>query len=109
MTEQELGIAKKIAEIEGVEIQCDRDDSGNLTSVYEPADDNGWCNVYNPFCWSMLGQLLVKYKVTVNLVGSYYCTQIAHNGIGTCEDNSLGYSPSLPSAILECIIKSQEK
>ena len=98
MSKQELAIAKKIAEIEGVK-----------SPTFRMPFDEYIGRHYNPFDWSILGPLMIKYKVTVNLVGSYYCAQVAYNGVGTCENNSLGYSPSLPCAILECIIKSQEE
>jgi len=109
MNKQELEIAKKIAEIEGHWFTVSRDNIPYILTDFIESPNHPLPTYYNPFDWSILGPLMIKYKVTVNLVGSYYCAQVAYNGVGTCENNSLGYSPSLPCAILECIIKSQEE
>jgi hypothetical protein len=108
MNKEQLEIAKKIAEIEGITLF----EKGE--HLLTP-DRNGYmshnritCDWYNPFDWSVCGKLLEKYWITVNISGSYYCTQSAFKGIGTCEDDSLGYSNHLPTAILQCVIAINE-
>ena len=112
MNKQELEIAKKIAEIEGIEL------TKQISTAPETGEEAEWYSVsdasslaeheelYNPFSWSILGPLMVKYDVEP----SYHNTKLIDiricGGAGisavTCKTKG-----EIPSAILECIIKSQ--
>jgi len=95
MSKQELAIAKKIAEIEGVK-----------SPTFRMPFDEYIGRHYNPFDWSILGPLMVKHEIEVDYVDSsayirsnesaYKCWALF-----SCKEE-------VPRAILECIIKSQE-
>jgi len=102
MNKQELAIAKKIAEIEGIELREHSHSLYGFKSVYKP--EGGIWQEYNPFDWSILGPLMVRHKVGIS-----YDNQFVF--IDSSFDYSASYYKSdedLPRAILECIIKSQE-
>ena len=97
MNKSELEIARKIAEIDGksvINVQ------GFLKeTVHDMLID------YNPFDWSILGPLIVEYFVCINTVFNYV---FITTGIKRTEVH-FDHKSELPKAILECIIKSQEK
>lgn len=103
MNKQELEIAKKIAQIEfnsanySIEMRSDCVVVRNLLRP-EPY-------IYNPFDWPILGPLMVKYDVGVH-TESGLCVIEGVTGIYSSE---FGLKEDIPRAILECIIKSQEK
>ena len=114
MNKQELAIAKKIAEIESVEL------TKQISTVPETGEEVEWYSVsdvsslaeyeelYDPFNWSILGPLMVKYKVIPDFnfnsaVVVNYDTQLSFEVYSHDESEE-----SMKQAILECIIKSQE-
>lgn len=105
MNKEELEIAKKIAEIEGVELV---EHKGGF--LYK--NRNGYMFVngvtmewYNPFDWSVLGPLSVKYEVSIQHTLSYvFITQGWHDVEVHFENKD-----EIPHAILKCIIKAKEK
>jgi hypothetical protein len=105
MNKQELAIAKKIAEIEGVDVKfiC-----GRLCEMHMDGNEHLPCAYYNPFDWSILGPLMVKHKVIPDFnfnsaVVVNYDTQLSFE-VDAHDENE----ESMKQAILECIIKSQE-
>jgi len=110
MTEQELGIAKKIAEIEGFNASIIHkmgdpllDFAVHIESPSDFREPKVWFKEYNPFCWSILGRLMVKYGVSLLKEGGYY--KVVPEGMAFSIDC---LPKNLEQAILECIIKSQE-
>jgi len=111
MNEQELEIAKKIAEIEGVQVNkefttnCKTGKTVQCLS-YLPINTNFIEEMYNPFNWSILGSLMVKYKVEILYAEEYVAIL---DGYG--EDLFWEYfedENDIPRAILKCIITSQD-
>jgi hypothetical protein len=106
MNKQDLEITMKIAEIEGLDFtdECRAD---FLTGIKENYIKVFNCQEYNPFDWSILGPLMVKYKVEI-----FYdemtsqITEFGFNFIGNVPFND---ESEIPRAILECIIKSKEQ
>jgi len=104
MNKQELEIAKKIAGIDGVEVEQYNDKlmiSVNLKycfAEYTPKE-------YNPFSWSILGPLMVKYEIEVDFVDS--SVYIRSNEMSYKYWALFSCKEEIPSAILKCIIKSQ--
>ena len=86
----DLELCKKIAEIEGVnlhEIMCgDR----NVLLFSENAE------FYNPFDWSLLGPMMIKYEVSVNFQRMTIENEV--HRFDFCDINDL------PRAILEFIV-----
>jgi len=101
MTEQELEIAKKIAEID-----FSADDGYSVSAKYGAiwVSNSYTCgqNEYNPFSWSILGPLMVKYGVSLLKEDWYY--KVVPEGMAFSIDC---LPKNLEQAILECIIKSQ--
>lgn len=108
MNKEQLAIARKIAEIEGVEYRVDTDAGVKTVSTLKRwVEGNKKCctwTEYNPFDWSILGPLMLKWEVSIDRpCERVYVTQ----GWKELEINFSGES-EIPQAILECIIKSQE-
>jgi hypothetical protein len=106
MNKQQLEIAKKIAEIEGVSV-IDWKEEWSINTLYESDKwGNGICE-YNPFDWSILGPLMVKYGVEIikPFVDDEMRRIFIARDIGITAKNN----EEITQAILECVIKSQEK
>ena len=101
MTMTKLELIKRIAEIEGIELL------GPNKLNHQPINGRG-CIPYNPFDWSILGPLILKYEVTITH-GRY--PNGDYDGLAQIKgfDRAIAFSKEeIPIAILECIIKSQE-
>ena len=105
--EYKLELCRKIAEIELKALNLDHENEGCAEPTYTAPKE------YNPFDWSLLGPLMVKYKVDIDhdmekAGGEVHAWGRGHMGtltiLGCCEFDS---DEELPQAILECIIESQ--
>lgn len=100
MNEQELEIAKKIAEIEATDVSL------RFNNLYYSETAYGFIKEYNPFNWSILGSLMVKHKVEILYAEEYVAIL---DGYGEdlfwefFEDEN-----DIPRSILECIITSKD-
>ena len=99
MNKQELTIAKKIAEIECLDTKICELDGVTFLAHIKPC----WTE-YNPFDWSVLGLLMLKYVVSINSRDRF--VEINTDKIECWVDFSA--KEGIPHAILECIIKSKE-
>ena len=99
---EHVQIARRIAEIEGVCDTIDRDGMPyqivELLGVIAPFE-------YNPFDWSILGPLMLKYDVCLIPSVNSGFTNVS---IGVNDSIWCGEKEEIPLAILECIIKSKE-
>ena len=105
MNEDELAIAKRITEIEGliVTVKICKGDDEYWMQARKPGYYNG---DYNPFNWSILGPLMVKHDIEI----SYFYNYVYIND-GNDDDLYWEYfknKSDIPRAILECIITSKE-
>ena len=104
MNTKQLDIAKKIANITGV-------------SIYEKGehlltpDDQGYmfhegqtCDWYNPFEWGVLGELMDKYKVSIQQAQEYVFITQGWTDVEVSFGEDSG--DSLKEAVLKCIIKA---
>ena len=99
MNKEELAIAKRIAEIEGVKSPTFRMPLDEYVEKH-----------YNPFEWGILGPLMVKYKVdNEHRNGVVAFTIWLNDEATTAVSIEAKSTEEIPRAILECIIKSQEK
>ena len=107
MNKVELEIAEKIAKIEGEWFTVSRDGVPHVLLEFAESPKHPLPTHYNPFNWSVLGPLMVKYEVAIDYInesvdifeettGNYLCWELF-------EDES-----EIPAAILKCIIKSKE-
>ena len=115
MNKQELEIAKKIAGIEGVHdkiIEAIKNQQRNhnhflattsTNSVSSPTVQS-YESIYNPFDWSILGPLMLKYEVEP----CYRYNEVAVWVESTWIKESFTDKSDIPRAMLECIIKSRE-
>ena len=92
----DLELCKKIAEIEGVPIDCIDCIDGEWLGIHGKYD----IEEYNPFEWSLLGPLMVKYKVVVSYSFGYVSADYGINRY------FYGEVSELPRAILECIVEA---
>ena len=92
----DLELCKKIAEIEGVPIDCIDCIDGEWLGIHGKYD----IEEYNPFEWSLLGPLMVKYKVVVSYSFGYVSADYGINRY------FYGETSELPRAILECIVET---
>ena len=93
----DLELCKKIAEIEGVPIDCIDCIDGEWLGIHGKYD----IEEYNPFEWSLLGPLMVKYKVVVSYSFGYVSADYGINRY------FYGEVSELPRAILECIVEAK--
>ncbi len=107
MNQQDLELAKKIAEIEGVDYDIEASDSGIMFITHYYMGDP-MCSEYNPFDWSILGPLMLKHGVSLIQNGNgdnHMFFMGSDNDIDICVTDK----QEIPRTILECIVKSQEK
>ena len=109
---EEQEITKRIMELENINPYLAYSKDGFLIGVFEAKDEDGWHKGYSPFCWHTLGPLMVKYRVDINRVESIveiYPESHLDYGLKGCTQVSFSTAKEINKAILECIIKSQEK
>ena len=105
MTKSELEIAKQIADIECVKAVAIFEGTESLESLIYQNDDGKYVG-YNPFEWSILGPLMVKYKVELD----FYCMYVQiYNGSNNYPVVDFELQKDIPRAILECVIKANEE
>lgn len=102
MKPEEIEIAKKIAEIEGVELKVFKHSLYGERWLYQPKGKIR--QEYNPFDWAILGPLMLKYGVLINYCsGSVYMSNPFEYRFFvvkfSCKDE-------IPLAILKCIIEA---
>lgn len=108
MNKEELEIAKKIAEIEGLDLVDVVFGCGTKKAF--TFLDGRMDKMYDPFDWSILGPLMVKHKVHLDHI--YKSTSTWSGTMESCgRVASIDFKSEqqIPRAILECIIKSKEK
>ena len=88
----DLELCKKIAEIEGVPIDCIDCIDGEWLGIHGKYD----IEEYNPFDWSWLGPMMIKYEVSVNFQRMTIENEV--HRFDFCDNNEL------PRAILEFIV-----
>lgn len=98
MNKEQLEIAKRIAEIDGVTVH------EKLNSIYYYLKPFSVAE-YNPFNWSILGPLMVKYEVELSHFNEY--VYIADDNGDDLFWEFFKNKQDIPRAILECIIKSK--
>jgi hypothetical protein len=102
----DLEIAKRIAEIEGIEVFKEGnhlltpDDQGYFVR------NNKTCGYYNPFRWATLGPLMLKHNITPSMRNLIVSTRSSTGRISIFRVKT---KEEIPRAILECIIKSKEQ
>ena len=117
MNKQELAIAKKIAEIEGVAVIINEAIAkqqlaynnfmlNHCTSAVSSPTVQSFESIYNPFDWSILGPLMLKYKIGI----AHLFHEVLIPSFNGIEPVTVKFEneSDIPRAILECIIKSQE-
>jgi hypothetical protein len=105
MNKEQLKIAKRIAEIEGIEL------TKHMGGVLYKNNQgcmlvNGMAmDWYNPFDWSVFGPLMVKYEVEIA-----YWLNAASVELNNGDTFTINFKDKseIPTAILKCIIKSKE-
>lgn len=109
MNKEQLEIAKKIAEIDGVKVHTLS--YINRLVIETHADVGPDYIEYDPLSWSILGPLMVKYHVTPDYSGNAMYIIDENTNESSTGILSAAYfkdEDGIPQAILECIIKSKE-
>ena len=96
----DVDLCKKIAEIEGTNVSLSVMTLGKeqIPTGRGLVDEN--FVQYGPFDWSLLGPLMVKYKVVVSYSFGYVSADYGINRY------FYGEVSELPRAILECIVEA---
>ena len=98
----DLELCKKIAEIEGVPIDCIDCIDGEWLGIHGKYD----IEEYNPFEWSLLGPLMVKYEVCIcRYYDMAYILSDETDGEHKVKV-SFSVNGDVGRAILECIVEA---